>query len=194
MRKLSQNRRKRLFLQPWEAEEPLLEWNFDGILVQNIRNFLTLKRKNWVIGDNLQQRKHPFIKAASDAYKKRKNGKNVSGVGAGGGTGGNGNPKSSKKQKTKFNKAVKLAATEIIASVVATTKAENEQKETLQAMQLQISDLQVSGATDKGGKANTSSVKPGKSVTFETSTSDAVGQAMMTKLAVIVGRAQVNKN
>ena len=45
----------------------------------------------------------------------------------------------------------------------------------------------------QSGKANTSSVKPGKSVSFDASASDAQ-TAMMAKLAVIVGRAQGNKN
>ena len=61
-------------------------------------------------------------------------------------------------------------------------------------MALQISDLQVSGnAASATGKANASSVKPGKTVSFADSTKEAQA-VLLSKLATIVGRAQGNNN
>jgi hypothetical protein len=116
------------------------------------------------------------IKASTDAYKKRKKESNISGVNA------DENPKSSKKQKSRFNKAVKVAATQMLASVISSTKAETEQNQQMNDMQQQITDLQVSGGTNNDGTANTYSVTTDKSVTFD--------QALVSNLKMIMGKAK----
>ena len=119
------------------------------------------------------------VKASTDAYKKRMKESNISDVKA------DGNPKPSKKQKSRFNKVVKVAATKMLASVITSTKAESEQNQQMKDMQQQITDLQVSGGTDNDGKANTSSVTTGKAVTFD--------QALVLKLETIVGKAKTKR-
>jgi hypothetical protein len=70
----------------------------------------------------------------------------------------------------------------MLASVISSTKAETEQNQQMKSMQQQISDLQVSGAIENDGKANTSSVTTGKSVTFD--------QALVSNLKMIMGKAK----
>ena len=119
------------------------------------------------------------IKASTDAYKKRKNESNISGLNA------DGNPKLSKKQKSRYNKAVKVAATEMLKSVISSAKAETQQNQ-VSEMQQQITDLQVSGGTNNDGTANTSSVTTGKTVTFD--------QAFVGNLKKIMGKATGKRN
>jgi hypothetical protein len=104
--------------------------------------------------------------ASKRAYESTKR-KNVSGVTT---------TKSNKQRKTtKFNKAVKAEATKMLASVVASTKAENDNK----LLQEQVNQLQISSAAAAAsGKAEAASV------TF----ADDQGQLLMNKLNSIVGR------
>ena len=108
--------------------------------------------------------------ASKRAYESTKR-KNVSGVTT---------TKPNKKRKTKFNKAVKAEATKMLASVVASTKAENDNK----LLQEQVNQLQISSAA---------AAAPGKAEAASVTFADDQGKLLMYKLNNIVGWAQGKK-